>query len=89
MTNTDHSFGTAVTPPNRPQPLTVPAYGEETRPVYGEESHPSFGEGTLRVDKEGLGPLSIEGETSRRSSTATAEGQTSAFIVGEDREKGH
>jgi hypothetical protein len=67
--------------------LTVPAYGEETRPVYGEESHLSFGEGTHRVYKEAPAPLSIEGETSHQSSTATAGEQTSAFIVGEDREK--
>jgi hypothetical protein len=87
MANTDHSFGTAVTPPHRPKPLTVPAYGKETRPVYGEESHPPFGEGTLRVGEAGLAPVSTEGDTSHRSSTATAGGQTSAFVVGEDRGK--
>jgi hypothetical protein len=87
MTDTDPSFGAAVTPPHRPQSLSVSAYGEETRPMYGEESHRAFGEGTVGTYGEGLGALLIEGETRPRSFPSTTGRRTSAFIIGEDGEE--
>lgn len=88
MTNstTDPSFGAGVTPPHRPQPLSVSGYGEEATPVYGEEGSLSFGERALGAYGEGLAPLPIEGETSKLTLPDAAGGRTSAFIVGESRE---